>query len=132
MSHRGTKTEERYHPPQRDYYYRYYYPRPRVYHRYHPKGRIPYRDYYYPYYGHYPDYFPYGFYEEEVYITPGYTTYHSVVRVESYLYYSATREQVWSMTTQTVDPLSTGHLLADISRTIFRSLRKYGLVEIAR
>ena len=131
IRHVDTRSLKTYHPPEIDYYYspRYYYPYRRGYYR-------GYRQYHPPYvYKKYPSHYyppPYFYYEEEVVVTPGYTTYHTVVLVESYLYLSSTGEQIWSMSTETLDPRSPNHLAADISRSTFRVLRKYGLIRLSR
>lgn len=81
----------------------------------------------YPYfYPWYPPFFPYTYYE----YSPGYTTYHNVVTVESFLYLAQTGEQVWNMTTRTVDPLSTNALIGDVSRNVFRGLRRANLIQL--
>jgi len=123
IRHVDTRSEERYHPPRTEYYYDpwpyyplwpYYYPR-------------------YPYYRRYYPYFPsYYYYGGGYYVRPGYTTQHQVVLVESYLYHAGSREQIWSMSTKTHDPRSVNHLIADISRSVFRVLRRYGLITLTR
>lgn len=129
VRHVDTRTEERYHPPETRYYYtRHYYPHLRYYHY---KGPVPYRDY--PYYlRHYPRYRPYFFYEEDVFVIPAYTSFHKIISVESYLYNSYSREQVWWMMTETTDSRSTSQLLAEISGNILRSLQNLGLIRQTR
>jgi len=125
VRHEATRTAQSYHPPRTEYYYSPFYPHypgryfrgyygPYRYHRYHDR----YDPFWPPYYG--------------MVVTPGYTTVHQVVQVASYLYSASTGEQVWSMSTQTVDPRSADHLAAEISRTTLRSLRKYCLLRPAR
>ncbi|GAB4333877.1 MAG: hypothetical protein Kow0089_02790 [Desulfobulbaceae bacterium] len=133
VRHLDTETIERYHPPQTDYYYYRYYP-PYPSYRYRP-GHRPYPRYYrhpgrYPYRRYPPS--PFFFYEREVVVTPGYTSYHQRVRVESGFYLARSGEQVWSMTTETIDPVSENGLVGDISRATFRSLVGLGLLRRSR
>jgi len=126
VRHVDTRGVEAYHPPVTHYYYGPgYYP--------YPYWRGYYRGYYGPYgYRWYDPFYPYYYYDYDVVVTPGYTTYHRVVLVGSYLYQSGTGELVWSLSTETVDPMSEIHLVEDISRSTFRSLQRYGLIRLTR
>lgn len=127
IRHVETRMVEKYHPPQTRYYYDYYYPYwwyPTLhYGPYRPPG-------YYPWPG--PWFLPFFFYEQEVVVSPGYTSYHRVYLVESYLYAVSSSEQVWSMTVETVNPRSENHLIADVSRSVFRGLKRTGLIRLTR
>jgi len=111
---RGSRGITSYHPPEEEIYVApYWYPYGRRY------------PYFYPWYPALIPYFSYDY-------SPGYTSQHTVVTVESFLYFAPTGEQVWNMTTRTVDPLSATALINDISRNVFRGLRRANLIRLTR
>lgn len=129
IRHVDTRRVETYFPPHTQYYYTEY---PYPYWRWYPPPYLgP-----YPFPGVYlwpfPLHEPYFYYEQEIVFSPGYRYYHQVILVESYLYKSSTGEQVWSMSIETVDPLSDNHLIADISRSVFRGLKRADLIRLTK
>ncbi|MDW7772376.1 MAG: hypothetical protein SCH71_05730 [Desulfobulbaceae bacterium] len=100
--------ETRYYPPTASYYSGYYY------------GGHRYR-----YYNHF------GTYYDMVY-SPGYTATYTRVLLETNLYDAATQELVWSMSSDTFDPDSTGKLAQSVSRKVIESLQKDNLITSVR
>ena len=97
-----TKKEQVYHPPTGSYY----------------SGR-------YGYYNRFGHYYPHAY--NTVY-TPGYTTTHTKILLETNLYHGATQELIWSMSSDTVDANSVNQLVESVSKKVVQNLQKEGLI----
>ena len=99
-----TKEETTYYPPTGSYYGGGYYGGPR--HRY---------------------YNNFGAYYDTVH-TPGYTSTHTTVILETNLYDTASQELVWSMSSDTFDSSSASKLSQSVSKQIIKALQKDNLI----
>jgi len=101
-----TRTEQVYHPPRGVYYGGPFW-----------------------YYNHFYNYYPYVY--DRVY-SPGYTSTHTIVLLETNLYQAATQELVWSMSSDTFDPRSINQLVESVSKKVIQGLRKDRLIPPAK
>lgn len=79
-----------------------------------------------------PYYYSYGQYYSTVYHyvnTPGYTTTHEYVRLESNLYAVDSEKLVWSAATETIDPEDVGKAADTLCKVLVKNLKINGLVE---
>jgi len=98
-----TKKEEVYYPPSGGYY----------------GGN-------YGYYNRFGSYYPHAY--DTVYTTPGRTTTHTTVLLETNLYLASTQELIWSMSSDTFDPRSINQLVESVSKKVVQTLQKDNLI----
>jgi hypothetical protein len=95
---------------------------------YHPPRGVYYGGPYW-YYNHFYNYYPYVY--DRVY-SPGYTSTHTIVLLETNLYQAETQELIWSMSSDTFDPRSINQLVESVSRKVIQGLRRDRLIPPGR
>lgn len=95
---------------------------------YHPPRGVYYGGPYW-YYNHFYNYYPYAY--DRVY-SPGYTTTHTIVLLETNLYQAATQKLIWSMSSDTFDPRSINQLVESVSKKVIQGLRRDLLIPPGR
>lgn len=95
---------------------------------YHPPRGVYYGGPYW-YYNHFYNYYPYVY--DRVY-SPGYTSTHTIVLLETNLYQAETQELLWSMSSDTFDPRSINQLVESVSKKVIQGLRKDRLIPPGR
>lgn len=92
---------------------------------YPPSGR--YYDYggRYGFYNRFDSYYPHAYDRAS---TPGYSTTHTTVLLETNLYLTQTQELIWSMSSDTFDPNSMNQLVESVGKKIIATLQKSSLI----
>jgi hypothetical protein len=99
-----TKKEKVYYPPEGGYYDH--------------GGR-------YGYYNRFGSYYPHAYNRVT---SPGYTTTHTTVLLETNLYLTENQELIWSMSSDTFDPKSMNQLVESVSKKVIETLQKGNLI----
>ena len=79
----------------------------------------------YGYYNRFDSYYPRAY---DRVSTPGYSTTHTTILLETNLYLTENQELIWSMSSDTFDPNSMNHLMDSVSRKIITTLQKGNLI----
>ena len=79
----------------------------------------------YGFYNRFDSYYPHAYNRVS---TPGYSTTHTTVLLETNLYLSENQELIWSMSSDTFDPNSMNQLVDSVGKKIIATLQKSNLI----